>query len=193
MLAVEEVEMGNLLTWSTKAEQDNQTFVIQKSFDGENFETHSIMSGAGTTITLKNYRFLDMSLAGEKVYYRLIDMDVKGHFAIGAAVKLERQIDNHLKVLSMDNRSVQDYYTLTVMTDMTSEVRYEMLDGADQVVRQGIAPLIEGTNALGLDLSELTGSAYRLALQAGEEREEVIIERVSEGGQPSNFALKKED
>jgi parallel beta-helix repeat protein len=70
-----------LLTWSTASEQNNDHFVVERSFDGGRFERIGQVRGQGTTSQTTNYRFTDANVGTQRtgvVYYRLQQVDTDG-------------------------------------------------------------------------------------------------------------------
>jgi len=67
------------LTWSTATELNNDFFEIQKSTDGTNWNVIGKIEGAGTTTTIQNYEFQDITPnTFSLVYYRLRQVDFDG-------------------------------------------------------------------------------------------------------------------
>ena len=66
------------LSWSTVSESNNELFVIEKSYDGENFFTLTDVLGSGNSSTVKRYVYSDDDNAGQSPYYRLIQVDNDG-------------------------------------------------------------------------------------------------------------------
>ncbi len=67
------------LTWSTLSELNNDHFVIERTKDGVDFETVSLIKGNGTSSQTHNYQSIDFSPFQGKSYYRLNQVDFDGH------------------------------------------------------------------------------------------------------------------
>ena len=67
-----------LLTWATIKEINNDHFEIERSSDGNRFETIASVKGNGNSNTLQNYEFTDTKSLKGKSYYRLAQYDVDG-------------------------------------------------------------------------------------------------------------------
>ena len=70
-IKVNSLQIGNLLEWTTLEEQNNEYFVIQRSFDGLEFETFAELESQGNSKKEQNYQHLDTSLGMKRVFYRL--------------------------------------------------------------------------------------------------------------------------
>ncbi|NUN09124.1 MAG: hypothetical protein HUU54_08105 [Ignavibacteriaceae bacterium] len=77
---------GVLLKWLTVCEVNNKGFVIERSFDGENFESIGFLEGSGTSTTACEYSFIDEKEFQFTVYYRLKQTDFDGGFKYSEVV-----------------------------------------------------------------------------------------------------------
>jgi len=65
--------------WKTASEINNDYFILDKSIDGIHFEELIQIAGAGTSNSLLQYEFLDISTHSTTVYYRLTQIDYNGN------------------------------------------------------------------------------------------------------------------
>jgi hypothetical protein len=66
------------LSWTTASEKSNSHFIVERSFDGEAFQSVGRLAGAGTTPSPTNYQFADGSVprgSARTLYYRLRQVD----------------------------------------------------------------------------------------------------------------------
>ncbi|HTL82596.1 MAG TPA: FG-GAP-like repeat-containing protein [Bacteroidia bacterium] len=68
------------LNWSTATETDNHFFTIEKTRDGNSYETVDVVQGAGNSTTQLNYSATDPNPYPGTSYYRLKQTDFNGHF-----------------------------------------------------------------------------------------------------------------
>lgn len=73
-------EEGNVLTWSTATEHNNDYFTIIWSKDGLEFSAIARIPGAGNSIFTKRYRYLDDYPSEGVNYYILRQTDYDGRF-----------------------------------------------------------------------------------------------------------------
>lgn len=73
-----------LLTWETASEHNNAFFLVQRSLDGEIFETVGRVAGHGTTSAAQYYSLVDEGAAtiANMLYYRLVQVDIDGTEAV---------------------------------------------------------------------------------------------------------------
>ena len=84
----------NLLTWTTKSETDNRWFVVERSFDGENFDPITQIDGQGNSSVEVKYTFSDYDFNYPLVYYRLRQVDFNDEYDLSKAIKVERDNDD---------------------------------------------------------------------------------------------------
>ncbi len=70
------------IEWSTLTEINNDFFTIQRSKDGLIYEDIATIIGAGNSVTLRNYIFIDKNPFFGRSYYRLKQTDYDGAFEI---------------------------------------------------------------------------------------------------------------
>lgn len=78
-----------VLRWSTDSELNNDFFTIESSLDASDWNTVATINGAGTTTTLTNYTWSDLSNPGRNMYYRLSQTDENGQTMIHGIDYLE--------------------------------------------------------------------------------------------------------
>jgi len=67
------------LKWTTASELNNDTFLLERSIDGDNFVLFAEIKGQGSTSQETNYIYTDESVYnGFTYYYRLADRDYSG-------------------------------------------------------------------------------------------------------------------
>jgi len=72
-------EEGITLEWETSTELNFDHFNVQRSFNGKDFQTISIVKGHGTTKESHEYLFTDKRALSGTSYYRLQSIDFDGH------------------------------------------------------------------------------------------------------------------
>ncbi len=79
-----------LLNWSTSVEINNKGFEIERSIDGELFETIGFIKGKGNSNAIVNYSFTDANVFVDSkfAYYRLKQVDFDGKFEYSKTIKV---------------------------------------------------------------------------------------------------------
>jgi uncharacterized delta-60 repeat protein len=81
---------NSLLQWQTSSEQDNKGFEVQRSADGQNFNTLDFVpaAGNGTSILPNQYNYSDLKPMTGNNYYRLLQTDLDGTISFSKIVML---------------------------------------------------------------------------------------------------------
>ncbi len=87
----EAIESGNLLTWATASEFNNDRFIIEYSNDGRTFYPIGEVLGNGTSAMRKNYEFMHSQIIGNTHYYRLQQLDYTGSFEYSSIISVNTE------------------------------------------------------------------------------------------------------
>jgi hypothetical protein len=74
------------LNWSTASETNNKGFEVEKSIDGDKFETIGFVRGIGNSNRINKYSFIDANQSS--AFYRLKQIDFDGQFEYSSMVKV---------------------------------------------------------------------------------------------------------
>ena len=80
MFTAKKTDNNILLGWRTESEYNNEKFLIQRSQNGNNFETIGEVLGLGDSFESNVYSFVDTRPMNGLNYYRLKQMDFDGKF-----------------------------------------------------------------------------------------------------------------
>lgn len=92
---VSKLENHNLLSWRTKTELNNDYFIVQRSLDGELWETIGFVDGNGTSNTEHIYYFEDRIIESGISYYRFKQVDFDGAFQFSPIRSINRSKENN--------------------------------------------------------------------------------------------------
>lgn len=174
-LSAKEVDMGNLLTWSTSIETSTDNFQIQKSEDGILFTPIGEVVASGTTNEDKNYRFLDPAIGDRKVFYRLLQVDIDGRSAFTHIAVLNKENKNDYLITMMGNTTTERYFNLVMNSKRNGLMNYRIENLDKKVLKTGDSNVIEGANLLSLDLDKLPDDKYLCVFQMNEEEEHIYL------------------
>lgn len=87
------------LNWKTATEINNDYFELERSNDGENFETIETIEGNGNSIEAQSYQYIDKNISNGNYYYRLKQVDFDGAFEYHQTVFVEvLDLNENLKI-----------------------------------------------------------------------------------------------
>lgn len=147
------------LQWLTASEIQNDHFSVERSPDGQDFESIGRVAGHGTTATGANYSFADNHPLAGIFYYRLKQVDEDGSHAYSAVVAVTR---------AAVTRVAKVYPTITtdklqVSVEQTGAMQQVLV--LDMLGKQWILKGLDNT-ALHhtIDVSDLRSGSYVLVL-----------------------------
>ncbi|MGB1247801.1 MAG: T9SS type A sorting domain-containing protein [Chitinophagales bacterium] len=165
--------------WATASEIDNNGFELQRSKDGENFETISWIEGSGTTTAIQNYRYDDKNVEQNVVYYyRLNQIDFNGDYEhsniVAAKINEKREFD----VLIYPNPSKDaDLITMQVNSSIEDEALIQVYSVQGKIITTTNVDLQKGQNSFSLDNSQLAPGNYfvKIATKENTHSEHITI------------------
>ncbi|MEM1323877.1 MAG: SdrD B-like domain-containing protein, partial [Bacteroidota bacterium] len=162
-----------LLTWITESEIDNKHFVIERSIDGQLFETIGVVAGNGTSNHINTYFYKDETPFFGRNYYRLKQVDFDGDYEF-SDIRTVVVKGNDLPDAIFYPNPTKDFTTLRVVTPFESQATVEIVNAHGQILRTLIVP--QGSNSLDIDMSDLQPGFYFMQVKYNEFRK--IIHRV---------------
>lgn len=152
------------LKWNTVQEQNSLHFEIEKSTDGNRFQSIGRVQAAGNSITRRDYAFVDRQVH-EWNYYRLKMVDRDGHTDYSRTILIRDP--NAAQQIWIMNNPFESVIDLRLARQVTGTIRFELFDMAGSRVwasQQG------GGDVYTLDLTgaALQKGVYLLRTQIGE-------------------------
>jgi hypothetical protein len=92
-----------MLNWATASEINNSHFILERSYDGINFEPITRVEGNGTTNEVMTYEYLDETISRSQntVYYRLHQFDYDGASEYSEIRKVDFDLGLDLDVVNV--------------------------------------------------------------------------------------------
>lgn len=149
------------LKWSTAAEINNDFFTLERSRNGEDFETVAIVQGAGNANHQIDYASVDQYPYNGVSYYRLKQTDFDGTTKTYPMQSVE--IEAPMSVQLYPNPSRGQVHIEFTALEHTAQVRVINLAGQVMHSSQMNAARMQ------LDLSALSGGVYLLQVEYGQQ------------------------
>ena len=153
------------LQWTVAQNEVVNKFEIERSNDGTNFTTVSLVSGSAKTGN-ENYQYTETNVA-EKVFYRLKMIDKSGVITYSKILvfKTGAVSDNTIKII---NNPVNDKLTISFESTGNNTVIINVLDMNGRQVMQQKINSFKGTNLTSLQLpATITKGMYIAAIVDG--------------------------
>ncbi|NJL13329.1 MAG: choice-of-anchor D domain-containing protein [Microscillaceae bacterium] len=149
------------LFWSTASEEDNLGFEVQKSESGLDFESIGFVEGAGNSVTLRNYQFVDTN-ASQGAYYRLKQLDQEGDFAYSNVVFITGEAAEKLEIYPNPIDANQKLEIRASGTLAAQEMRLVVTDLRGKVILEAQGSLLSLRTALNQNIAQWANGAYIL-------------------------------
>jgi IgA Peptidase M64/Secretion system C-terminal sorting domain len=149
-----------LLIWQTAQEQNVSHFVVERSFDGKNFQRIGTVK-ANNVLTKNDYRFIDNSLIRSATYYRIeqFDKDEKSTFS---PIRTLEKSDKFFYKISPN--PVNDVINITGNTDYNTELKIELYNEIGSKMYDYTLKNIENAYEHSFSISNLPNGAYIVVL-----------------------------
>jgi uncharacterized repeat protein (TIGR01451 family) len=157
------------LSWSTAQELDNTGFQVERSLDGSRFEALGFVRGAGTSIQVHNYAFVDAGVGRQHsgpVYYRLQQRDGSGRttYSPVRTVTFVAAAQVTQAVTLYPNPNPTTTTTTLDLTDLVGPSQVTLLDLAGRVL---LTRTLAGGQAHLLPLDGLPNGSYLVLVRNG--------------------------
>ncbi len=143
-------------TWVTASEINNHYFMIERSFDGENFEAVGKVFGAGNSNQYRDYDFYDQKPIKGISYYRLRQVDYDGHATTYSKVPVNSNTGSNALFVVYPNPNNGRLINLIFSNDNANEIIFNLSDIYGRIIFQkSIVPKDTGTNSYQLIVDDL--------------------------------------
>jgi trimeric autotransporter adhesin len=167
-----------LLNWKTANEQNSSHFIIERSADGNNFNTIGRVAASGTTTVTNNYSYTDNDAAAQQLpqlYYRLKIMDNNGEFSYSNVVVISFA---SLTKVSVYPIPAHNSINVNIVSPVTGNAQLQVIDNSGHIVLQRTAQLLKGGNDLSIDLQKLATGFYYLKVTGNGIDKKVKIQKL---------------
>jgi len=158
----------NHLLWETSSEINNEGFYIDRSVDGQHFETIDFLKGAGSSLEKQKYELKDHKIQlGNTYYYRLKQMDYDGQYEYSEIISIATENDKNLKITIAPN-PVSTIAHLSYTLVENSVIKIQLLDVNGKVIRSLLQNIqqTKGRHSLEIDLSNLQQGLYFISVES---------------------------
>lgn len=154
----------NLLQWQTATEIDNDYFILDRSVNGERWDSIARIEGAGTTSQVRDYEYRDYDLYNGIAYYRLRQRDYNGTTTNSQIIYIVRTAQNG-DVTSVYPVPSTGAVALEYTTTFESDLVVDVLSADGKIVSSQQVTVIAGMNKISIDLSDNAQGVYTVRLR----------------------------
>lgn len=121
--------------WSTVSQRDNDFFDVERSVDGNTFESIGEIKGAGTSTQTLNYNFLDPDPLNGLSYYRLRQTDYNGASETFNLVAIQYIVAvNNVVIEKIWPNPFRDQFTVKYSINGETEVTFALINSSGMQV-----------------------------------------------------------
>ena len=158
-------ETGNLITWTTASEINNQYFSLQRATDGQNFVEITRIKGQGNTNKVHSYEYMDAFTQSGLVYYRLKQVDFDGQSEEGPTISLLRENDTRLQFTGLYPVPVKEVLSGSFISNSNTPTLIELRDVSGKLFySETMATDITANNQFSIAIPELSSGMYFISL-----------------------------
>ncbi|MBL7941287.1 MAG: PPC domain-containing protein [Flavobacteriales bacterium] len=163
-------EMYTLVEWAVSGEEAMLSYVIQKSYDGLNFETIASLSGHGLPGS-QSYSFADYEISPGVTYYRIEESDVNGQHNHSDIIAVERS--STLSIQQMHPNPTDGPHVLNVYAQRECAAVLRYWDALGRAVMERNIQIPSGNSVVNVDNPNLEPGIYHLKIESGEFHSEI--------------------
>ena len=166
-----------ILKWTASNEPLNETYEVQRSFDGRSFTTVGIANGKGHNVNLTTYVIEDANPAAGLSYYRLASKNANGNISYSEWKPVNRAAVAASYLLAYPN-PVSSSLTLKIAATQSEKTRIDILDIAGRIVKTIPVSLYNGEQTLQVDMNGLSKGSYVVKMKLGQKVETQMINKL---------------
>ena len=152
----------NVLDWQMVNDEDIASYEVQRSYDGNNFETIGMVQNQSQA-----YSFNDISAEEKNVYYRLLIRDNAGALQYTSVVMIRSKYGNPMHIALAPN-PVRSHTSLKIDAGHATSGVIRIVNSMGMMLRSQNINLVKGENNIQLtDLASLGTGTYKVVVDAG--------------------------
>jgi hypothetical protein len=152
------------ITWQTVSEQNNNYFSVDRSIDGETFNSIATINSIGNSLSLQSYSYIDPNPLPSISYYRLSQTDLNG-VTTSLSIKSYKKncSDIPFDIVALSN-PFDNVLSLNLNYNKDSQITLSIYDNLGQLVKTIFDnTIMDGnTSKITIDTENLATSIYYL-------------------------------
>jgi len=162
----ETLENANRLFWTTASEVNTDYFIVERSYDGINFEALGVVNATGNSTTLTNYSYMDYEVKTGNVYYRLIEVENNGTQSNSGIVNLSRsETQNQISIFPNPTNGVVNVSLYATASDADYSVK--LFDISGKLVFEEVIYRNDSQSTYQFDITSFASGVYFMEVSNG--------------------------
>lgn len=176
-IKVENLKIGNLISWATSHEANSATFMIERSTDGFVFDEIGEEKAAHFSDKIKEYSFIDFNTESERAYYRLKQIDEDGSFTYSDVTIVKNKNKNSFTVYEMSSVDVQDDFEFDLESKIEGQMTYKLVNGKGKNVFSSKRAVHVGDNQIAIRFDDYPTGVYKIVLNMKGEKDTLVVSK----------------
>jgi Secretion system C-terminal sorting domain len=171
------VQKNVKLEWRTEMELNNESFTVERSRDGNSWETIGVVKGHGSTLAASDYQYTDFSPGTIIQYYRIRQNDIGGHSSYTQICRIDNRLPG-LQFNSIYPNPAHGQVKLVLDADHKALLKAKIFDISGRLVRETERVVLPGQHTWQIDLPGLLPGLYKMVItgdQEGRISEKLIV------------------
>ncbi len=181
-ITITNLNIGNALFWTTNSEQNNATFLVEKSVNKQSFLPIFEVAGAGNSTETINYSHIDVKANESVAYYRIKQIATDGTYSYSKIIEVQQKHPNNLTVerfSDLDDSRFKGFLHVFVSTAKAGQLYYS-IENEEIGLKDNFEQMInEGSNKLTMDFSFFPKGNYVIKIEMEGEKELLLIEKTT--------------
>jgi|GEM_PF-1150731 len=148
------------LTWKTAQEFNTKYFEIEKSSDGQHWQTIGNIAAAGISSTERSYNWND-NQASVNNLYRIVEYDIDGRKNISSIIK-SSCLSSELFTVYPNPVPNTAVVNINISVNEMTMLALKLYDAKGALVKQQQTNLLQGSNLVQLNIASLAAGSYNL-------------------------------
>ena len=161
----------NILQWATASEFNTDHFEIQRSSDGQTFESIGNVTAAGISKVTREYTFTDPQAPEKLNFYRLMQIDKDGSFKYSVIVSLNNN-KGRWYIETYPNPVVEELQLQVNARDKGS-MNLRLINQQGQLIKSIVLQKNTDELQVRINLKEIPAGVYFLEMRVGEGVKEI--------------------
>jgi hypothetical protein len=156
-----------VVKWNTATEENTSYFVVERSTNGQQYDSVYRVSAKGNNSLTQTYQLIDAataSLSATTFYYRLKIVNANGATQYSGTAKLTK-FNSGFYVKAFPN-PVRQQATLSIFAQQQEAFQWKLTDMSGRVMQAQSAIVNQGLNTFNIDMNRLPAGIYQLSVNA---------------------------
>ena len=170
------------LNWTSGSELNSDSYIIERSANGFDFEQIGTVKSAGNSSTTLHYQFTDENAPNGTLYYRLIERDANDNLNYLVTMVVNNNCFVGITITNLFPNPTINNITFDIVTQTNATINVELIDMLGRTIYENFENAEVGKTSVTLDVSHLASAIYFIQIsdQSNKTLDRVKFTKVNE-------------